>query len=210
MSNCAIDIHHHYLPPGLLEEGKRHGKALGVEVSETKEGKTTLSIAGGRSFVVPPDLSGLDSRLSMMEKGRISIAALEPHTSSLAYQLDGDKGEAWCKLYNEGLRELVRRHPDRFVALVAVPLQDPGRAAKVLEHAIRELKLSGGYIASNVNGRYYDSNDFDPFWGMAQELDALVVMHPEDVAGSDRMGPYGLRLICGNPADSTLSLGLLT
>ena len=33
-------------------------------------------------------------------------------------------------------------------------------------------------------------------------LDALIVMHPEDVAGSEKMGPYGLRLICGNPADS--------
>jgi aminocarboxymuconate-semialdehyde decarboxylase len=35
-------------------------------------------------------------------------------------------------------------------------------------------------------------------------------MHPEDVAGSEKMGPYGLRLICGNPADSALSLGFMT
>jgi aminocarboxymuconate-semialdehyde decarboxylase len=65
-------------------------------------------------------------------------------------------------------------------------------------------------IGSNVNGRYYNTHDFDPFWKKVQELDVLVVMHPEDVAGSERMGPYGLRLICGNPADSALSLGFLT
>ncbi|MBI2089508.1 MAG: amidohydrolase family protein, partial [Deltaproteobacteria bacterium] len=71
-------------------------------------------------------------------------------------------------------------------------------------------KFSGAYIGSNVNGRYYNSKDFDPFWKKAEDLDVLIVMHPEDVAGSERMGPYGLRLICGNPADSALSLGFLT
>ena len=35
-------------------------------------------------------------------------------------------------------------------------------------------------------------------------------MHPEDVAGSEKMEPYGLKLICGNPADSALSLGFMT
>jgi len=38
MHSCAIDIHHHYVPPGLLEESRRHGKALGVEVAKSKEG----------------------------------------------------------------------------------------------------------------------------------------------------------------------------
>ncbi len=210
MHTCAIDIHHHYVPPGLLEESKRHGKALGVEVTETKEGQTTLSFAGESKCGIPPDLYGLESRLAMMDKGKVAIAALEPHTASLGYRLDGEKGEAWCNLYNQGLKDLIGQYPDRFVGLAAVPLQDPGRAAKVLDHAIRELKLSGGYIGSNVNGKYYNSNEFDPFWKKAEELDALIVMHPEDIAGSDRMGPYGLRLICGNPADSAISLGFRT
>ncbi|MFQ5683565.1 MAG: amidohydrolase family protein [Candidatus Binatia bacterium] len=210
MTSCAIDIHHHYLPPGLVAEAKRHGKTLGVEITEAKEGHATLSIAGGPSNRLPPDLLGLESRLAMMETGKIVIAALEPHTASIGFRLEGQKGEVWCNLYNEGIKELIRQHPDRFVGLAAVPLQDPARAAKVLEHAMVQLKLSGGYIGSNVNGRYYNSDEFDPFWQKAEELDALVVMHPEDVAGAEHMGPYGLRLICGNPADSALSLGYLT
>src|SRR5437667_368340 len=119
MKTCAIDIHHHYVPTSLLDEAKRHGKTLGVELKENN-------------------------------------------------------------------------------------------AAKVLEDAIRDLKLCGGYIGSNVNGSYYNGSDFDPFWAKAQELDALIVMHPEDVAGADKMNPYGLKLICGNPADSALCLGYMT
>jgi aminocarboxymuconate-semialdehyde decarboxylase len=36
-----------------------------------------------------------------------------------------------------------------------------------------------------------------------------MIMHPEWVAGSERMDGYGLRTICGNPADTTLSVGYM-
>lgn len=210
MKTCAIDMHHHYLPPVLVEEAKQHGNALGIEVGETGDNRTTFSVAGGPAYTLQTDLLGVERRLSMMDSGKIAMAALEPHTASLAYGLNGPHGESWCRLYNEGIKDLARQHPDRFCGLAAVPLQDPERAANVLQHAMQDLELRGGYIGSNVNGHYYLSEEFDPFWRKAEELDALLVMHPEDVAGSERMGPYGMRLICGNPADSALSLGYMT
>jgi aminocarboxymuconate-semialdehyde decarboxylase len=209
MKICAIDIHHHYVPNSLLEEAKSHGKALGVEFTET-DGQKALSFAGSPKFVLQRELSVVDERLKMMQESKLAVAALEAHTATLGYRLTGEQGESWCRVYNEGIKELVTRHPDRFVGIASVPLQDAARAAKVLEHAVRDLKLNGGYIGTNVNGNYYNSTDFDPFWAKAQELDALIVMHPEDVAGSEKMGPYGLKLICGNPADSALSLGFMT
>ena len=145
-----------------------------------------------------------------MDKGKIAMATLEPHTACLGYRLNPEQGEAWCNLYNEGLMELRTRHPDRFTALAAVPLQDPKRAARVLERGIVEHKLAGAYIGTNVNGEYFRSHEYDAFWGKAQELDALIVMHPEDIAGLERMAPYALFLICGNPADTALSLGFMT
>jgi aminocarboxymuconate-semialdehyde decarboxylase len=206
---CAIDIHHHYVPDGLLEEAGHHGNALGVELTDTN-GQKGLSFAGSPKFMLQYELSAVEERLEMMQEAKLAVAALEAHTATLGYRLTGEQGEDWCRLYNEGIKELITRHPDRFVGMASVPLQDPVRAAKVLEHAMGDLKLSGGYIGTNVNGNYYNSAAFDPFWAKAQELDALIVMHPEDVAGSDKMGPYGLRLICGNPADSALSLGFMT
>jgi len=115
----------------------------------------------------------------------------------------------WSKLYNEAIQNLVKRLPNRFAGIATVPLQDPSRAAKVLEYAIVNLKMSGVTIASNVVGKYYDSKDFDPFWKKAEELDVMMIMHPEWVAGSDKIGGYGLRTVCGNPADTTLSVGYM-
>ncbi|HVO92181.1 MAG TPA: amidohydrolase family protein, partial [Terriglobales bacterium] len=208
----AIDIHHHYIPLELIEAVKTNGKALGVEYFPPKDAKDNpfqIRFPKGNRLNPDPRMTEVNNRLEVMTKGGIGIATVEVHTACVGYELDGGRGETWSKLYNEAIMSLVKRHPDRFVGIATVPLQDPPRAARVLEHAIRDLKMSGVTIASNVVGKYYDSKDFDPFWAKAQELDVLMIMHPEWVLGSEKIGAFGLRTVCGNPADTTLSVGYM-
>ena len=206
---AAIDIHHHYVPQEIIAEAKRHGGALSIEVTEDKDGTYRFSFNGGPRYPLVQGLTDVAPRLAMMEKGKISLAALDPSTQLLGYNLKGEQAESWCRIYNDCVKEFVKKYPDRFTAMAAVPIQEPERAAKVLQHAVNELDFRGAYIATNVNHRYYDSEDFDPFWAMAEELDALIFMHPDNPAGTELMGSFGLRLVCGNPADTTLSLGML-
>jgi aminocarboxymuconate-semialdehyde decarboxylase len=145
----------------------------------------------------------------MMEQGRIAFAALDPSTNLIGYELRGEQAESWCRVYNECVGEFVQKYPERFTAMAAVPMQEPARAARVLEHAVVDLGFRGAYIPTNIHHRYYESEDFDPFWAKAQEMDTLVFMHPENPAGTELMGSFGLRLVCGNPADTTLALGIL-
>ena len=204
----AIDIHHHFVPEQVIEQGKRHGKALGVEVSEEKDGSIHFAF-GGRRYGLQQGLTDVEPRLALMDKSRIAMAALDPSTNILGYDLRGEKAESWSQLYNQCVSEFLEKHPDRFTAMAAVPIQEPARAARILERAVTQLGFRGAYIATNVNHRYYESDEFDPFWAMAQDLDVLVFMHPENPAGTELMGSFGLRLVCGNPADTTLSLGIL-
>src|SRR5437867_1913777 len=116
MRVCAVDIHHHYIPQSLLDEA-RQGKLGAVEAKESKRGETAISFAGNAAFNVPRELAGLKERFEAMERGKIAVGALIPHTSSLGYPLEGKPGEAWCRSYNEGIRDLTVKYPDRFVGL---------------------------------------------------------------------------------------------
>ena len=209
MQSGAIDIHHHYVPEQIIVEAKRHGKALGVEISQEQDGAIRFSFDGGPKLALQQGLTDIEPRFAMMQRSRIAFAALDPSTNLIGYDLRGEKAESWCRLYNQCVSEFIKKYPEQFTAMAAVPIQEPERAARVLEHAVTELGFRGAYIATNVNHRYYDSEDFDVFWAKAQELDVLVVMHPENPAGTELMGAYGMRLVCGNPADTTLSLGIL-
>ena len=208
MCDGAIDIHHHFVPEQVIEEGKRQGRALGVEVSEEKDGSIHFSF-GGRQYGLQQGLTDVEPRIAMMDESNIALAALDPSTNILGYDLRGEKAESWCRLYNQCVSEFLKKHPDRFTAMAAVPIQEPARAARVLEHAVTQLGFCGAYIATNINHHYYDSDEFDPFWAKAQDLDVLIFMHPENPAGTELMGSFGLRLVCGNPVDTTLSVGIL-
>jgi aminocarboxymuconate-semialdehyde decarboxylase len=205
----AIDIHHHYFPPELINEIKQHSKSLGIEYLPSKGNTVSLGFGKGSRTGIDPAIMDVDKRLEIMGDGRVAIATVEAQPSAQGYRLDGKRGEAWSRLYNEGIHNLAKRYPQRFVAMATVPLQDPARAAAVLEHAISELKCSGVTIGSNVNGKYFDGKEFDPFWKKAEELKVLVIMHPDSILGSDKMGAYSLRTVCGNPADTTLSVGFM-
>jgi aminocarboxymuconate-semialdehyde decarboxylase len=208
MPDKAIDIHHHYVPQQLIEETQKHGKALGVEVREDK-GSWSLSFNGSKPHRLQPPIFDVEKHIEIMDQGQVGLATLEANTNSLGYRLNGSQGEAWCNLYNDCSQLLAKQRPDRFIGMAVVPLQDAKRAARVLEHAIVDLKFAGAFIGTNVNGQYYNVTDFDPFWAKAQELDIMIVMHPEHIAGAERMTEYGLNAVCGNPADSTLSLGYM-
>lgn len=205
----AIDIHHHFVPESIIAEGKRHGRAFGVEVSEESDGSIRFSFNGGPKYSLQQGLTDVEPRFRTMGKCKIGFAALDPSTNLIGYELRGEQAESWCRVYNECVQEFVQKYPERFTAMAAVPMQEPARAARVLEHAVADLGCRGAYIPTNIHHRYYESEDFDPFWAKAQELDALVFMHPENPAGTELMAPFGLRLVCGNPADTTLSLGIL-
>lgn len=69
--------------------------------------------------------------------------------------------------------------------------------------------LRGAEIASNINGRYFDDPGFDLFWEAAQALDALIFVHPNQVAGAERMKEYNLANLIGNPTDTSLAFAKL-
>ena len=143
METGAIDIHHHYVPERVVGEATQHGKALGIEVFEDNDGAIRFSFNHGPRYPLLQGLTDVQRRLEMMENGKISMAALDPSTQLMGYDLRGEQAESWCRLYNECVKEFLKKYPDRFTAMAAVPIQEPERAARVLEHAVTQLDFRG-------------------------------------------------------------------
>ena len=81
----AIDIHHHYFAPELIDEIKKHGKALGVEYFPPKQAKDNpyrIQFPNGRQFAPDMRMAEVPNRLEAMTKGNVGIAMVEVHTAS--------------------------------------------------------------------------------------------------------------------------------
>jgi hypothetical protein len=62
----AIDIHHHYVPPQLIDEVKRNGKALGVEYFPPKDAKANpfqIRFPNGNRLNPDPRMAEVPNRL---------------------------------------------------------------------------------------------------------------------------------------------------
>jgi aminocarboxymuconate-semialdehyde decarboxylase len=188
----TVDMHCHILVPeaaGLLQ---------GTPLQEA------ASVSG------PVPLLGAE-RLEKMDEMGIDVEAVS--IVPFWYTADLDLATRLIDLQNHKLAEMCAAYADRFVGFGTVALQFPDLAARQLEAALK-LGLKGAAIGGNVQGEELSSPKYDPFWAKAEELQALVFMHPATSAESTgitkRLHGNGiLSTVVGNPLETTLFLSHL-
>lgn len=128
------------------------------------------------------DIEG--QRLKQMDELGVSMHLLSL-TAPGVQMFDADTGTHLATLANDRLAEVVKGNPTRFAGLATFAPQDPARAAKEMERAIRTLGLNGFIINSHTNNEYLDLQKFWPILEAAEALDAAIYIHPR--APSDGM-----------------------
>ena len=84
-----------------------------------------------------------------------------------------------ARLANDGLAELVKKHPKRFPGFVAsLPMNDPEGLLAEARRAINELGAVGVQVFSNVNGRPLTAPETMPIFDLMAELDRPIWLHP--------------------------------
>ena len=84
-------------------------------------------------------------------------------------------------------------------------MNDPAAAALELRRAVRELGFRGAMLFSNVNGVALSDAWFRPLYEAADELEAVLHIHPTSPVGVAAMTDYWLMPLVGFPMDTTLA-----
>jgi aminocarboxymuconate-semialdehyde decarboxylase len=205
----SIDVHAHCVPVGVIETLRAEGGRYGIEVSESG-GRYTARIAGRVTAgpMIPP-LFDLPKRLATMDATGVDVQLIASWIDLTAYALDPAAGARYARMFNEALAETAAQAPGRLRPLATVPLQDPAGAAAELRHAVTSLGAVGAEIATTVDGVELDDPGLDPFWAAAEELRAVVLVHPYASLAGRNVSRYGLNNLIGNPAESTVAVGHL-
>lgn len=164
--------------------------------------------AGSSARWDSPGLMIGPDRLRVMDQQGIDVEALS--VNPFWYAAEPDLARRIIQVQNEKLVALCAQYPDRFVAFATVALQHPDLAAQQLEEA-KKLGLRGAAIGGNVNGEELSSPRFDPFWAKAEELQALIFIHPQGIPELQKrfQGNGYLTNVIGNPLETTIALSHL-
>jgi predicted TIM-barrel fold metal-dependent hydrolase len=152
-TTVRIDIHHHIVPPGLLQ-------ALG-----------TQRLAGASANWTPAQaLEGMD--LAGVSAGISSIApAGDPFNDlSTAVRL--------CHECNEYAARLAADHPRRFGIFAALPLLNTDGSLREIEYAFDTLKADGIALFTSYGGKWLGDPAFNPVFEELNRRNAVVYTHP--------------------------------
>jgi aminocarboxymuconate-semialdehyde decarboxylase len=148
-----------------------------------------------------------------MDKDGVDVQVLS--INSFWYEADRDLARRIYDVQARGLAAMCKFAPRRFMAYAPVTLQFPDLAAEQLDRGMKEFGFVGAGIAGTVAGEELAAPKFDPFWKKAEELQALVFLHPLNGAAQSTgiakrvRGSGALGNVIGNPLETTIALSHL-
>jgi 2,3-dihydroxybenzoate decarboxylase len=126
------------------------------------------------------------TRLGEMDKYGVEMMILSLNAPAIQAIHDTKNAIAVAKQANDVLADEVRKRPDRFAALAALPMQDPDAASSELTRCVKELGMVGALvngfsqIGTPDNVTYYDLPQYRSFWRTVEALDVPFYLHPRN------------------------------
>jgi len=154
------------------------------------------------------NIRNVDKRLADLDAMGIDVQAVS--INPFWYWADEDLARKIIQVQNERIAAFCAAHPDRFVGLGSVALQHPSLAVAQMEEGVKKLGMRGFAIGGSVNGEDLSAPKFNLIWAKAEELEALIFIHPQ-VSGTPidekrLQGNGNLDNVIGHPLETTLAL----
>jgi predicted TIM-barrel fold metal-dependent hydrolase len=128
------------------------------------------------------DLHG--RRLKLMDQYGIEMMVLSLNAPAVQRLLDPHQANELARRANDILAEEVRKRPDRFQAIAALPMQEPELATREMERCVKDLGFRGALVNGFSSAHdpesmlFYDLPQYWPFWELVERLDVPFYLHP--------------------------------
>lgn len=200
----VIDVHAHAIVPAAME---LVGPQPGFQADRAREaelmGAASAAEQGQMAQRVGPLLFDLDARLAAMDRAGIDLQVVSPSPAHYCDWAEPELAARIAATVNGGIAELVERRPDRLQGLGFAPLH---AAEEALVQAMGELGLHGVEISSFGPGVELGDPELEAFWAKAEELGALIFVHPWGCTLDERLDQHFLRNIVGQPVEHAVAL----
>lgn len=206
----TIDIHAHAVPEGFIAAAASEVPQVAPKVVE-RDGAWWFEYPGGRiSGPIPAGMFDIEARIADMDAAGVTMQAVSVPPPHFNYRVEDAAAATAARLHNDALIEMATSHPDRFVALGHLPMQNPEHAIAELERLAAIPQVAGLELGTNVAGVNLGDPRHEEVWKRIDELGMAIVLHPgADVAGVDRMHDHYIHNYVGNPLDSTIAAASL-
>ncbi len=204
-----IDVHTHILPKTWPDLRERYGYGGFIRLEHHRPCCAQMWKDEVFFREVEDNCWSAERRIEECDAAGVDVQVLSTVPVMFSYWAKPDDALDLSRRLNDGIAEIVRDRPTRFVGLATVPLQSTDLAIAELERSMNELGYAGIQIGTHVNGANLDDDALFPVFEAAQDLGAAVFVHPWDMLAKERMEKYWLQWLVGMPAETALAISSL-
>ncbi|SLN76815.1 amidohydrolase family protein [Roseisalinus antarcticus] len=205
LDSKTVDIHAHVMIPAGFEYMGPHMDVAKIAMVKHANAETkAINMQQDADRQVA--MTDIEDRVKVLDTQGIDMQIVAPPPFQCWYQSPVEHCIKGSQIVNDGLAEWVGKRPDRFAALGTLPMTDPDAAITELERCMGELGMKGVEVLTNIDGEELASPRFEPVWKKAEELGALVMIHPNGFTHGDRLHDYYFSNVFGNPTETSLAL----
>jgi aminocarboxymuconate-semialdehyde decarboxylase len=206
--STTVDLHAHVGIARAAEIAKPHLDLSSIPLAHFSSPETQALSAKQETDIAPAS-KGYDKRLADLDAMGIDVQVVCPPPPQCYYTVPIEIAVQATRALNDGIAEYVAGKPDRLVGLGSVPLTDANEAATELERCMTSLGFKGVEVLTNVGGHELSEPAYAPFWQKAEELGALVLLHPNGFTEARRLSRFYFNNVIGNPLETTIALHYL-
>ncbi len=200
-----IDIHTHIMPDRMPNWTKKFGYGEFIHL-EHRNCKACM-MKGDKLFrEVEDNCFHADTRIREMDQTEVTIQVLSTIPVLFNYWAKPDDAMETSRFLNDHIADTVAKYADRFIGIGTVPMQSMDHAIKEMERCVKELKMPGLEIGSNINGMNLSDPFFHPFFEAAEKLRCALFVHPWEMMGEAQMQKYWLPWLVGMPAETSRAI----
>jgi aminocarboxymuconate-semialdehyde decarboxylase len=156
-----------------------------------------------------PKMESIEVRLADMDAMGIDVQLLSVSPYHLFHWVSGDLGVRAFQTINDDLAKVAADHPDRFIPLGAIPMQDPGEALVELRRCATDLGFRGIEMATHIEGAEITGDEYDAIWEEIEGRGTVVFLHPTGFTEPRRLVDHYFVNTIGHPLEETICAGRL-
>jgi aminocarboxymuconate-semialdehyde decarboxylase len=196
----TIDTHTHIIPKHLPDFSKQFGYGEFIMLDHHEQGKAWMMQGSKRFREILENCWDAETRIAEMKQHQADMQVICTIPVMFSYWAKAKDGLAISQFLNDDIATTVNNHPDKFIGLATLPMQDPKLAVQELQRCM-ENGFRGIQIGSNINDLNLHEAQFDEIFAACDSLGAAILVHPWQMMGQEHMTKYWLPWLVGMPAE---------
>jgi len=197
----VVDVHNHFYPPRYMEALRSGDSAVTIKIDRAGNpevhypGDFNTAVLGHRDIEYRQEVleaEGVDTQV-------ISLTTPGTHVEN------AERAVRLARMVNDEFAEIVAARSPRFAALATLPLNDPAASVAEFRRAVEQLGMPGAMLFSNVNGVALADERYWPLYEVANDLGAVLHIHPTNPINVEQMREYWLMPLVGFLFDTTVA-----